>query len=115
MMRYADEEKIEAITAAEYADVFRRVGIEEKERKALLFLAAQEERTSTATLIAAAMGWKDKLETGSTIGGLGGRVCVELGVNPEYKNLALVSYIEKKGQHTLLVLRPSVAQALRLL
>ncbi|MHB1750067.1 MAG: hypothetical protein ACYCR3_08100 [Acidithiobacillus sp.] len=114
-MRYTDEEKIEAITAAEYADVIRRVEIKEKERKTLLFLAVQEGRTSTATLIAAAMGWKDKFETGSTIGGLGGRICAELGLNPEYKNLVLVSYIEKKGQHTQLVLRPTVAQALRLL
>lgn len=108
-------DEIGTFTAEEYADVFRRVGIMEKERELLLFIAAQEKQTSTTTLIADGLGWADRSEVNFVSGQLGKRVCAEFRVNPKYKYLALVSYIEENGQHLRLVMRPAVAQALRLL
>jgi 5-methylcytosine-specific restriction protein A len=114
-LAFSPSDKKIDFTGIEYASVLLNLPIASHQKQMLLANYHAPNRTLTATMMAKAMGYDNFNAANLHYGMLGGLVGEKLGWNPlpEFKVNVLVDF--KKEDNWLWIMKPAVAEAIRLL
>ncbi|MBX7135128.1 MAG: hypothetical protein K1X67_20875 [Fimbriimonadaceae bacterium] len=105
---------IDSISSTDFVKALQAAGpFSEHELKLFRFHYSAEGHTATARELADKVGWKSFASVNAHYGKLAGRVARELGIEPDYNILALVTTDQPHGSECRFILRPAVVEALR--